>query len=306
MAGDEIANPYRPARADASSQERNVRLMKPIFLLVAYALSMPLWGCATQHPRVAMVVGNAEYKHASPLAHPTHDARELGRHLEALGWNVSTAIDLPDEGLTSALDAFEDQVGGAEQAIFFYSGHGMQINGENYIVPVAFNPRQAERDRDLISMSEFIERLQEFDTPIAIFLDASRDNPMTSNFKGVVSRNRRRLQREGAESDGLAPVFGIGLAEFPAGQDTFIAYSTAPGHVAHDGLGEHSPFSRALLKFIDRDTQDVTALLLRVRHDVVDSTGGSQVPWDHSSLFAPFWISGKPVNPPTNQDPPTF
>ena len=240
-----------------------MRLMRPIFLLVAYALSMPLWGCATQHPRVAMLVGNAEYQHAPPLAHPGNDARELGRHFEALGWSVSTAIDLPDEDLASALDVFEDQVGGAEQAIFFYSGHVMQINGENFIVPVAFNPRQAERDRDLISINEFIERLQEFDTPIVIFLDASRDNPMTSDFKDVVTRNRRRLQREGAESVGLASVFGIGLAEFPAGQDTLIAYSTAPGHVAYDGLGEHSPFSRALLKFIDRETQDVTALLLR-------------------------------------------
>ena len=85
-----------------------MRLMRPIFLLVAYALSMPLWGCATQHPRVAMLVGNAEYQHAPPLAHPGNDARELGRHFEALGWSVSTAIDLPDEDLASALDVFED------------------------------------------------------------------------------------------------------------------------------------------------------------------------------------------------------
>jgi uncharacterized caspase-like protein len=253
--------------------------------LVAFVFSaLSLSGCATPAPRVAIVIGNGEYQHTSPLTNPPNDARAIGERLAAQGWAVSTVIDLPRAELQGALASFEKQVARADQAIFFYAGHSLQINGENYLMPVEFEPNSETAEIDLVSINETIARLATAPGQIAVLLDASRDNPLAI----VYQRTSRRREAEELQ-------IGLGLAEVPVDDGMFIALSTAPGHVAFDGSVGHSPFSRAILNHIDLKNQDVRTLLVRVRNEVMTSTGGSQVPWDYSSLIDDFWIDDDSV-----------
>jgi len=256
------------------------------------------WGCATHNTRVALVVGNGQYQHATPLANPANDARVMGERLEGLGWRVTSAVDVPAEVLEQQIASFVEQLPDSEQAIFFYAGHGMQINGENYIVPVEFDPKSAELERDLISMNQMIERFKQTDVQLVVFLDACRDNPLSSEYEKTFRAGSRGLSfvRDKPKSRDLR--FGRGLAELPATAGTFIAYSTAPGHVALDGTGQHSPFVEALLHHIELRNQDVGAIMQRVRNEVVIKTDGAQVPWDHSSLTEKFWINPKQLSAP--------
>lgn len=267
-----------------------------VFLLLAWLSAS--WGCATSNPRVAMVVGNGQYQHAAPLANPANDAATMGEQLESLGWHVTTAIDVPTADFEQIVVSFEQELADAEQAIFFYAGHGMQINGENYIVPVEFDPASAELGRDLISLNRTIERFKETNVQLAVFLDACRDNPLTGEYAKAVRGSSRGLTLAGRSPESRELHFGEGLAELPASAGTFIAYSTAPGHVALDGTGEHSPFTNALLNHIESRNLDVSSVLQRVRNEVVRNTGGSQVPWDHSSLTETFWINPKQLSAP--------
>jgi len=130
-----------------------------------------------------MLVGNGQYQHATPLANPAGDARAMSERLESLGWHVTTAIDVPAEDFERVAASFEAELVDPEQAIFYYAGHGMQINGENYIVPVEFDPESAELGRDLISLNQTIERFKKADTQLAVFLDACRDNPLAAAYE---------------------------------------------------------------------------------------------------------------------------
>ena len=271
------------------------RIMSTLLMILLGALS---WGCAATKPRIALIVGNSQYQHSTPLANPANDATAISEQLESLGWNVTTAIDLPIASFEETVASFETLTEGAEQVIFFYAGHGMQINGENFIVPVEFDPASAELGRDLISLNRTIERFKNTEAPLVVFLDACRDNPLAAEYEQAFLSSSRglNLRKDAAKPRDLQ--FGTGLAELPASAGTFIAYSTAPGHVALDGTGEHSPFTEALLNHMDLRNQDVGAILQRVRNDVVRSTGGSQVPWDHSSLTETFWINPKQLSAP--------
>lgn len=269
-----------------------------LLILLLAVLGCSSWGCATSSPRVALIVGNGDYQHTTPLANPTNDAIAISEQLESLGWVVTTAIDLPVASFEETVASFEGQIAQADQAIFFYAGHGMQINGENFIVPVEFDPASAELGRDLISMNRTIERLKQTDVQLAVFLDACRDNPLADEYEQVSRISSRGLKLSTASAKSGELHFGKGLAELPASAGTFIAYSTAPGHVALDGTGKHSPFTMALIKHMDLRNQDVGSVLQRVRNDVVRDTGGSQVPWDHSSLTETFWINPKQLSAP--------
>jgi uncharacterized caspase-like protein len=241
-----------------------------------------------------MIVGNGQYQHVSPLAHPDNDARVMSQRLESLGWRVTTVIDVGTERFEEAIRSFEEKVVRAEQAIFYYAGYGMQINGENYIVPVEFDPAAATIDEDLIALNRTIERLMQAEAQLVILLDACRDNPLASAYERVFRRKRSTFSLHSDVSEGGELYFGKGLAELPAHAGMFVAFSTAPGHVALDGTLEHSPFTRSLLDHIGEPNQDVTSILRRVREDVVRSTGGSQVPWDQSYLNEAFLLYSEP------------
>ncbi|MCP4038979.1 MAG: hypothetical protein GY733_18720 [bacterium] len=267
--------------------------------LLLFVLGTTSWGCATSNPRVAMVVGNSRYQHTTPLANPANDARAMSERLSELGWQVTTAIDVPADGLETATALFEREIQNAEQVIFYYAGHGMQIDGENYIVPIEFDPEQAQLQRDLISVSDTIDRFKPARGQLVVLLDACPDNPLAFEYETASRARSRGLQLPEGNPTPLRLDFGTGLAELAASAGSFIAYSTAPGHIALDGMGKQSPFTRALLEHMGLRDRDVAAVLVLVRNQVMLDTGGTQVPWDHSSLTESFSINpaGSPDEP---------
>lgn len=256
------------------------------------------WGCATSNPRVAMVVGNGQYQHATPLPTPANDAQTLGDRLTELGWHVTTAIDVSAQAFEEARSSFESQIGNAEQAIFYYAGHSMQINGENYIVPIEFDPKDARLERDLISLNEAVNGFARGSGQLAVVLDACRDNPVAIEYEQAAQRARRGAAPSDGRGEPTQLEFASGLAEMPARPGMFIAYATQPGHVALDGRGRHSSFTRALLEYMDLTNLDVASVLSLVRNQVVLDTAGTQVPWDHSSLTKTFSINAGPESAP--------
>ncbi len=234
---------------------------------------------ALTESRVALVVGNSAYQHTAALTNPLNDARDLAAALQRTGFEVIVATDADKRQMDGALRAFAEKLGSADVALFFYAGHGLQVSNENYLVPV--DARLAsQRDLEFEAVKlDFVLRQMEIDRDgktTIVMLDACRDNPLT-----------RSLARSmGTRSTAI----GKGLAPASTGVGTFIAYATQPGNVALDGKGRNSPFTSGLLANIDRRGRNLNATMIEVRKSVIKSTGGKQVPWDHSALTGDFFF----------------
>jgi uncharacterized caspase-like protein len=264
----------------------------PIHLLIL-TFSFSLVAIAGQGPvfaaekRVALVVGNSAYKNTPTLVNPKNDAEDIAARLTALGFQVILGLDLDKTGMDRKIGEFAETLNGASVGVFFYGGHGLQVGGQNYLVPVdAKLLTQNSLDFEMVRL-DLIQRAMERDVKTnIIFLDACRDNPLARNLARALGTRSAELVR------GLAPVeSGIG---------TLISFSTQPGSVALDGEGRNSPFAAALTKHIGSD-DSITDMLINVRNDVVAATNQQQVPWEHSALRAKFYFTGpKPgtVAPP--------
>jgi hypothetical protein len=232
--------------------------------------------------RVALVIGNAAYKNVTQLKNPVNDATDVSAALKRLGFDVVTGLDVDASGMRSLVRSFSDKLDGSNVALLFYAGHGLQVAGKNYLVPVdAQIESPADLDFGTIDL-DLVLHSMEADTRVnIIFLDACRDNPLAANLA-------RRL---GTRSAGV----GRGLAQVASGVGTLIAFSTQPGNVALDGQGRNSPFASALLKTIEQPGLSLGDIMLDVRNDVLASTDRKQVPWDNSSLTGQFYF--KPLPP---------
>ncbi len=254
-------------------------MLRILLILTALWAAATLTAPAHAETRVALVIGNSAYTHTTPLSNPLNDARDMSAALKRTGFDVVEALDADKRKLDGALRSFADKLGSADVALFFYAGHGLQVGAQNYLVPT---DAKLERERDLqfeaISL-DFVLRQMEIDregkTTIVI-LDACRDNPL--------SRNLARSM--GTRSTSI----GRGLAAAATGLGTFIAYATQPGNVALDGEGRNSPFTAALTKQIEAKGRNITATMIEVRKQVVATTNGRQVPWDHSALTGDFYF----------------
>jgi tetratricopeptide (TPR) repeat protein len=223
--------------------------------------------------KVALVIGNSAYKHAAPLPNPTNDARDLAAALRKLGFDVVEGRDLDRPGMDNSIRQFSRKLDGADLAVFFYAGHGMQVAGKNYLVPIdAKLERPGDLNFDTVDVALVLAQMESENRVNLIFLDACRDNPLA-----------RSLSRSmGTRSSSV----GNGLAQIQSAIGTMIAYATQPDNVALDGDGKNSPFTAALLKHIVTPGLDIGTVMRRVRTDVIAATKQKQVPWDHSSLTA--------------------
>ena len=229
--------------------------------------------------RVALVVGNADYVHAGKLANPKNDATDMAANLKSLGFDVILGTDLDKRGLDGKVREFARALETGDAGVFFYAGHGLQVAGQNYIIPVDAK-LESERDLDFETVRlDFVLHQMELnrDTKTNIvFLDACRDNPLARNL----------ARSMGTRSTSV----GHGLAQVDAGVGTFVAFSTQPGNVALDGSGRNSPFASALTKRIKEPGRNLNAIMIDVRRDVLAATSGKQVPWDHSALTGDFFF----------------
>ena len=233
--------------------------------------------------RVALVIGNSAYQNTPTLLNPKNDAEDISSKLTAMGFKVILGLDLDKSGMDRKIGEFAEALNGASVGVFFYGGHGLQVGGQNYLVPVdAKLLTQSSLDFEMIRL-ELVQRAMERDAKTnIIFLDACRDNPLARNLARALGTRSAELAR------GLAPVeSGIG---------TLISFSTQPGSVALDGEGRNSPFAAALTKHIAEE-ELITDMLINVRNDVVAATNQQQVPWEHSALRAKFFFKGgKPAS----------
>jgi hypothetical protein len=245
------------------------------FLLMPLFFGMP----AAAEKRVALVVGNSTYAQVGTLANPANDANDISSALKSAGFEVILGLNVDKREFDTKVRNFADILEDADVAIFFYAGHGLQVAGRNYLIPVDAR-LQSERDLDFDAVNlDFILKQMELgraDKTNIVFLDACRDNPFTRNL----------ARSMGTRSASI----GKGLAQVDTGVGTFIAYSTQPGNVALDGTGRNSPFTAALAKHVLEPDHNLTSVMIQVRKDVLAATGGKQVPWDHSALTGEFYF----------------
>jgi uncharacterized caspase-like protein len=228
--------------------------------------------------RVALVIGNGHYVNANTLINPPNDAIAVGNKLSDLGFEVLHGVDVGRDEMEKLLRHFLFKAASSEIAILFYAGHGLQVDGRNYLVPVdAKIQTTADLNFGTIDLDKILASLDDPTRANIIILDACRDNPLARSF---ASRTR------------TASV-GSGLAAYTmVGTGTLVAYSTAPGKVADDGIGVNSPFTTSLLRHIATPGIEVRQMLTRVRSDVATATAEKQIPWDNSSLRGDVYLGG--------------
>jgi len=211
----------------------------------------------------ALVIGNAAYPGSGRLDNPVNDATAISQKLRAMGFTVTTVTDANRQRLVQAMSQFRRSAASAEVSLLFYSGHGVQVFGKNYMLPTDVDQTDvAQATIQGVSLNEVVENFLPGKTKL-VFLDACRDNPLQRTGDRSVSR-------------GLAP---IAVAE-----GTLIAYATKDGQVASDGTGQrNSPFTQALLEHLS-DQSDIAVVLRKVREKVMRATGGKQQPWEYGSL----------------------
>ena len=254
---------------------RYCRIIGLLLLVGTCALAGP----ALAAKRVALVIGNSAYRNTHALANPRNDATDMAAVLTELGFTVITGLDLDKPAMDRTIRDFADKLTGADVGVFFYAGHGLQVAGNNYLVPVdATLSTAAALDFEMVRL-DLVHRTMERETTTNIlFLDACRDNPLARNLA-------RSFGTRSAE-------IGRGLAKIESGAGTLISFSTQPGNVASDGAGRNSPFTAALTRHIKASDADLSGLLIDVRNDVMTATERKQVPWDNSALTARFYFRG--------------
>lgn len=244
-------------------------------------------GPGTEVKRLALVIGNGAYSGAAPLKNPVNDATAVGKKLIAIGFEVRTETDATAERMLRALSDFTQALTEASEggkptaAVFFYAGHGVQVDGENYLLPV---DAQIRNKLDLlhkaVGLQIALQTLNSVTKTCIVLLDCCRDNPLPRTFGGGT--------RSAASSHGLANV------QAPPG--VYVAFATQPHFVALDGAGDNSPFTEGLVQFIGDPGKHVSDVIMDVRRVVYEKTNGQQVPWDHSALFEPFRFVAGDVN----------
>jgi uncharacterized caspase-like protein len=237
------------------------------------ALFAPAFGANAEAPerRVALVIGNGAYQNVPQLENPANDARAMADKLASLGFNVIGGYDLTKAQTQTAIAKFAEAVRGADIGLFYYAGHGMQVSGSNYLVPVdAALKDEISLDFETVPI-DFVWRQMSRSTKVRIvLLDACRDNPLAKRFAasgGQPSGGLAEMQIESAGSGGA-----------------LIAFATSPGQVAYDGADGHSPFTSSLIAHLGDPNSSLTSVMTRVTGDVFKATDGHQRPWVNVSL----------------------
>jgi len=228
------------------------------------------------------VIGNGAYMYADPLGNPKNDAQAMAKVLERLGFQVDLGVDLRRDAMEDMLYAFADRLEAADVALLYFAGHGLQLHGENYLVPIDAELRwQAHLKLRTFNLNDQVKFMSEVADVSLVFLDACRDNPFSHSLRAGAGARQNRS-------------FGsTGLARMVAGKGTYIAFATDPDNVAVDSTGgPNSPFTEALLAHIE-EPLPVGQMMIKVRNHVVASTNNQQQPWEQSSLLKEFSFTSK-------------
>jgi uncharacterized caspase-like protein len=238
--------------------------------------------------KVALVIGNSKYQHAVTLPNPTSDARMMAATLRGAGFEVVEGEDLTKAGMANALDRFTEISYDADIALIFYAGHGIQVDGKNFLIPVDTElTSPAHLKTRTVQVDDFLAAMPPDPAVGIIILDACRDNPLARTLASVLPATRSATL-----GSGLAPVQATASGTGTGG--ILIAYATDPGSVALDGKGVNSPYTAALAKYIATPGVELQNALTKVRGDVTEATLGRQRPWHNASLGREVYLGGLP------------
>lgn len=238
----------------------------------------------------ALVIGNGAYSPNLRLASPRNDADAMARSLRDLNFEVTAGMDLSYDATMGVIEEFIRLVNEptTTTSLFYYSGHGMQLDDQNYIIPVDFDHFADQNLTKLIRVQSILDKMSNATAVRIVLLDACRSNADARLFiggKGIATDKAFFINNQ--------PVPRSGLAEMKAASNTFIAFAAAPGDVAYDGRpGDPlSPFTASFVRYLDAIDLPISNLTSRVRQDVLKRTQEKQRTWDQSSLMAPFYFN---------------
>jgi uncharacterized caspase-like protein len=267
------------------TMNRTSRTLKRQAALFAVLLStvIPATLQAQAERRVALVVGNGQYENAGVLRNPVNDARSVAESLRRVGFDVILTENRSQREMAADIREFGRRLDQNTVALYYYSGHGIQVKGENYVVPVdAAISNEEEVEYGTVNVGLVMAQMEAARSRVNIvFLDACRNNPFARGFR--------------SSSNGLA------MMNAPAG--TFIAYATAPGDVASDGTAAagNGLYTQQLLRFINTPGLPIEQMHKQVRIAVTAASNGDQVPWESSSIMGDFYFAGNNGAPGTVQ-----
>jgi uncharacterized caspase-like protein len=236
-----------------------------IFIISIWLLAQP----ASAQGRVALVIGNGSYEKVPELPNPPRDAADIGRALERLNFKVTQVKNATAHEMRKAVVDFGRAAEGAEMAVVFYAGHGMEVGGENWLIPISAELRSdADIESEAISLRSISLQVSKARQLGLVILDACRNNPFAAKMKRSLATR--------AVARGLAPT--------EPSDNVLIAYAARDGTTASDGDGRNSPFTMALLKHIETPGLEISFLFRRVRDDVMSATRREQQPFVYGSL----------------------
>lgn len=242
-----------------------------VFRIILAAMLAILVGAgqALAEGRVALIIGNAAYSSVAPLANPVNDATDLAAALTRIGFDVSLATNLDGGDMRNALRAFRDKADGAEMAMIYFAGHGIEIDNQNYLIPVDANLRSdSDVLFDTIPLDLLNEAVSRAKTLRMVLVDACRNNPFLGQIE--VADSSRSI--------------GRGLSPFEPTGGTLVAFAAKGGTVALDGNGRNSPFMKGLLAHLEQPGLDVNLMFRKVRDSVLQETSNRQEPFTYGSL----------------------
>ncbi|MEM5582592.1 caspase family protein [Roseibium sp. AS2] len=240
--------------------------------------------------RFALVIGNSAYQNAGRLANPGRDAELIAGSLEKAGFDVSLQLDLDENGMGRALDDLAARAPDLDVVAFYFAGHGIQKDGQNYLIPVDADLRTPTSiERETMQLKSFMTVMEE--VPISLlFIDACRNNP----FAEELLTQGNSTGRSAGITRGLAPIRTVG--------DMMVTYATLPNSVAADGAGQNSPFAKALGRHMATADTEVSVLMKRVTRDVLAETNGQQRPQQLSQMQTEFYFMRTGSTAPVRRD----
>jgi hypothetical protein len=265
------------------------------FLRIGFLLLIASWFGGTPalaDKRVALVIGNGAYTHAPRLSNPPHDAEDVAAALRRSNFDVIYAADAGQTDMQEATIRFARSAASADVAVFYYSGHAMQYNGVNYLMPVDAKLDDEADLKRFARVDDILNDLQQAKNLRILVLDSCRDNPLAENLK---------------QSIGVARSASIhrGLQKMEAPLGTIISFSTQAGQTADDGQGRNSPYTTAFLKHIE-EHQEIGDIFREVSTDVYQASSRAQLPELSLSIVGKFYLNGPvlvTITPPPSSAP---
>ncbi|MGE3989901.1 MAG: SUMF1/EgtB/PvdO family nonheme iron enzyme [Pseudorhodoplanes sp.] len=255
-----------------------------LHLVVAIAAVWSFVTPAAAEKRVALVIGNGAYQHTQRLLNPKNDAEDVSAALRRTGFDTIVGLDLDRAGMENATIRFARAARDADVAIFYFSGHAMQFNGVNYLMPVDASLTDEADLRRMARIDEIVADLQQARNLRILVLDSCRDNPLAEQLKRRIGTTR-------------SASIGRGLAKIDSPQGMILAFSTQAGSVAADGRGRNSPYTAAFLKHIEA-AEEIGTVFRRMSADVYEATKRTQLPELSLSLIGEFYLKGRPAAAP--------